>query len=253
MARNLHQPLTPLGREWAQWINEYPVGAERLEGSIEILKSGALDEITIDGGSVEATIWTKSGATIQPFAHFTPIDPSQWDLIWSLAPPDATKDFKKGILSPALRSAFAVAEVQAIPERYKEIKTGCTCSDWMRPCQHALALLRAIGAEIDADPMLLLRLRGGEQQPQPQPVPVEDSGEPLSTNPATFWGTPHDWSGFEKDLLESSAPTRLLKRLGPVSVYGVRMDPDSMFKPVYEGVASEAKLMLESIRRKTHT
>jgi hypothetical protein len=31
------------------------------------------------------------------------------------------------------------------------------------------------------------------------------------------------------------------------------MDPDSMFKPVYEGVAAEAKLMLESIRKKTHT
>jgi hypothetical protein len=42
----------------------------------------------------------------------------------------------------------------------------------------------------------------------------------------------------------------LLKRLGPVAVYGVRMDPDAMFKPVYEGVASEAKVMLEGIRKK---
>lgn len=244
-----HAPVTALGREWVEWLLEYPVGGERLSQSLDLLKAGLVGELMVDVGAVEAVV--EDVLAFQVVVHFPPVDAAQWDLLWSLVTPDAMRDFRKGALGPVLRNAFAVAEVNLFPEKYKEVKTSCTCPDWMRPCRHALAVLRALGEEIEREPMLLARLRGGGPREAVEVVVEEpETGEPLRTDEASYWGSGGDWSEFEEKLLAGGTPARLLKRLGPVSVYGVRMEPDSMFKPVYEGVAAEAKVMLEGIRKK---
>jgi uncharacterized Zn finger protein len=244
-----HVPVTPLGREWVEWLMQYPVGGERLAQSLELLKSGRVGELKVDGGSVEAEV--KDVLPFQVVLHFLPVEREQWDLLGSLVNAEAWRDFGKGVIGPVLQNAFAVAEVDLLPERYKHVKTICTCPDWMRPCPHALAVLRALGEEMERDPVLLLRLRGGGPREDAEVLErVADDGEALRTDALSFWGNGSDWTEFEERLLAGGEPARLLKRLGPVSVYGVRMEPDSMFKPVYEGVAAEAKVMLEGIRKK---
>jgi uncharacterized Zn finger protein len=244
-----HVPVTQLGREWVEWLTQYPVGAERLAQSLDLLKSGRVGELKVDGGTVEAEV--RDVLACQVVLHFLPVEREQWDLLWSLVSAEALRDFGKGVIGPVLQNAFAVTEVNLLPERYKQLKTICTCPDWMRPCPHALAVLRALGEEFELDPMLLMRLRGGGPREDVEvPEAAVEEGEALRTDALSYWGNGADWSGFEERLLAGGEPARLLKRLGPVSVYGVRMEPDSMFKPVYEGVAAEAKVMLESIRKK---
>jgi uncharacterized Zn finger protein len=245
-----HEMVTALGRDWLEWLSEYPVGPERIGESVDYLRRGAVGELRIDGGSVEAQVQDLGPAPCRVVLQFTAAAREQWDLAWSLITPEAMREYRKGSPGVALRRALAVAEVNLLPERYREIKTACTCSDWMRPCKHSLAVLRALGEEIERDPMLLVRLRGGGPREQEEVLEAEEGGEPLRTDPGAYWGENRDWDGFEDGLLGGGVAARLLKRLGPVAVYGVRMDPDAMFKPVYEGVASEAKVMIESIRKK---
>jgi len=199
---------------------------------------------------VEAQVKDLGPAPCRVVLQFTAVAREQWDLAWSLVTPEALRDYRKGSPGPVLRRALAVAEVNLLPERYREVKTACSCADWMRPCKHALAVLRALGEEIERDPMLLVRLRGGGPRGEMELVELEEGGEPLGTDAKSYWGEHQDWSEFEAGLLGGGVAARLLKRLGPVAVYGVRMDPDAMFKPVYEGVAAEAKVMLEGIRKK---
>lgn len=244
-----HVPVTALGREWMEWVAGYPVGADRLAASYQLLVDGRVGELRVDGPAVQASVEDGMGADVE--LHFLPVEAEVWDLVWSMMTPDALRDFRKGGLGSAVRNAFGVAEIGVLPEKYRDVKTACTCGDWMRPCRHALAVLRALGEEVERDPMLLVRLRGGgPQEEAPVVEVVEQEGEALRTSEADFWGRPIDWSGFEESMLAGGAPSRLLKRLGPVSVYGVRMEPESLFKPVYEGVAAEAKVMIEGIRKK---
>lgn len=246
-----HVPVTMLGREWVAWLNEYPVGEDRLNQSWQYLNAGAVMPLKVDGGMVEAMVRGSQAEPYRVVLNFLPVDGMQWDLLWSLVTPEAMREFRSGSMGPALRNAFAVAEVDLLPERYKDLKTICTCPDWLKPCKHALAVLRALGEEIEMDPMLLVRLRGGGPKEAVAEAEVEvETGEALLADAVSYWGGEQQWDGFEAQLLGGGAPARLLKRLGPVSVYGVRMEPDAMFKPVYEGVASEAKVMIEGIRKK---
>ncbi len=41
-----------------------------------------------------------------------------------------------------------------------ELAGTCTCSAWVDPCVHALALLHQVGWLLDADPFVLLHVRG---------------------------------------------------------------------------------------------
>jgi len=234
---------------WLDWLDLYQVGIERHTQGVLFVSAGLVDELSVDGGTVEAFVRDQPPCRV--VLHFLPVDSAQWDLFWSLLTPEAMKEFRKGAVNPVIRNAFAVADIHMLPERYKELKMTCTCPDWIKPCKHALAVLRVLGEEIEADPMLLVRLRGGGSREAMPEAPVElEAGEPLRTDGGSYWGEAKDWGEFEEQLLGGGAPARLLKRLGPVSVYGVRMEPDSMFKPVYEGVAAEAKVMLEGIRKK---
>jgi len=42
----------------------------------------------------------------------------------------------------------------------KEIHMDCSCPDWADMCKHVAAVLYAVGARLDQDPMLFFRLRG---------------------------------------------------------------------------------------------
>lgn len=41
-----------------------------------------------------------------------------------------------------------------------ELETTCTCTGWLDPCPHALAVLSQVAWLVDADPLVLLHLRG---------------------------------------------------------------------------------------------
>ncbi len=243
-------PPPGLGQLWLDFVSSYPVGDDRQFKGRFYADSGAVAGLEIGEGSVEAQVQGSRPTPYQVVLEFLPIERLKWEALWQSMTPETMRDFGRGVFGNDVTQAFAIAGITQMPQPYKELKTGCTCPDWMRPCKHVLAVLRVFGQELERDPLLLVRLRGGTQQEIVDFVPEPEAGEPLDTDPVRFWGEDFDWSGIEQNLLGGGTPSRLLKRLGPVAVYGVRMDPDLMFKPVYEGVSAEAKVTLEGIRKK---
>jgi len=156
------QPRTPLGLLWADWINGYAVGHERLAKSLDYAEGGAVSDLRIDGSTVEAIVRGNSPQPYQVIWQFSPIDKQRWKLFWSAMSPEAIREYRKGAPGLATEAALAAADIHLLPERYKHLRPACTCPDWIR----------------------------------------------------------------------------------------IKMDPDAIFKPVYEGVASEARQVVESILRK---
>ena len=253
MRRPIANPDPPppgLGHLWLDFVSAYPVGDHRQEKGRLYADSGAVVKLEIGQGSVEAQVQGAQSVPYQVLLEFAPVERLKWEALWQSMTPDTLRDFAQGLFGKDVEQAFAIADITLLPQPYKELKTACDCPDWMRPCKHALAVLRVFGQELERDPMLLVRIRGGTQQEVADFTPEPEAGEPLNTDLVRFWGEPFDWSKTEESLLGGGTPSRLLKRLGPVAVYGVRMDPDLMFKTVYEGVSAEAKVTIEAIRKK---
>lgn len=245
------ETAAPIGEEWVTWIEGYPVGGERQARGRHYASSGAVTGMELLEGTVDAYV---TGSGPEPYRialEFVPIEAARWRSLWLAATAEDVQSFQKGVLTVGMREAFDSTGIRLFPERYKDLKTVCNCPDWMRPCKHALAALQVLGLEIGRDPMILVKLRGGEQEPTIGEVEERpEEGEQLRGEAKAFWGEGHEWAELQSKILAGGPAVRLLKRLGPVAVYGVRMDPDLMFKPVYDGVATEARLLMEAMRRK---
>lgn len=64
-----------------------------------------------------------------------------------------------GELDPAVVADAAAVEVDLLP-RPRDLRTVCTCADDVEPCEHAAAVCHLIADALDADPFVLLLLRG---------------------------------------------------------------------------------------------
>ncbi|WP_031495969.1 SWIM zinc finger family protein [Bryobacter aggregatus] len=244
-------PAVPVGDRWIEWIEAFPMGPERHSKGKAYAENGAVLNLESTHGVVEGSVLGSRPEPYQVSLEFAPVDRDRWAELWRIAAPEDLKAFQKGLLTAGMERSFEDAGIKIFPERYKDVKPNCDCPDWMRPCKHALAVLRVLGVEIARNPLVLTKLRGdaSESTETPEVLPVED-GEALRADPAAFWGSGAEWQTLQDQWLVGGTGWRLLKRLGPVAVYGVRMDPDVMFKPVYDGVAAEAAVLMEQVKGK---
>ncbi|HYF94033.1 MAG TPA: SWIM zinc finger family protein [Symbiobacteriaceae bacterium] len=96
---------------------------------------------------------------------------------------------------------FTDAGVRLLPVSARELTTTCSCPDWANPCKHVAAVFYQLAAAFDADPFLLLQLRGRDReallaeirahraaaaQPAPGAVPAGEPGG-LTDDLSRFW------------------------------------------------------------------
>ena len=240
-----------IGEDWIGWVDGYPVGEDRQWTGAQWASNGAVIGMQILAGAVEAFVETSEPEPCPVTLEFVPVESARWAQLWRMMPQTDELAFRKGFMTIGAREEFGAAGIRVLPERYKDVKTICKCSDWMRPCKHALAVLRVLGQEIGRDPMILVKLRGGERNQEAEGVEPElETGEELRMAAGSYWGERQEWGLLQSQICAGGTTLRLLKRLGSVAVYGVRMDPDLMFKPVYDGVAAEARTMMDAMRRR---
>jgi uncharacterized Zn finger protein len=65
-----------------------------------------------------------------------------------------------GELPPWIEVVFKAAGTSLLPSTQEEIGKSCICSDGPSHCKHITAVYHALGARFDADPFLILALRG---------------------------------------------------------------------------------------------
>jgi uncharacterized Zn finger protein len=59
-----------------------------------------------------------------------------------------------------IEEAFTGCELSLFPATRRDIRTECSCPDWVNPCKHVAAALFILAERFDDDPFLILAWRG---------------------------------------------------------------------------------------------
>lgn len=76
-------------------------------------------------------------------------------------------------LPEEMEALLAGVSTSLFPTSAADLQTKCTCPDWSNPCKHIAAVYIILAAEIDRDPLLLLKLRGVEVSDLCRGIPAE--------------------------------------------------------------------------------
>jgi uncharacterized Zn finger protein len=131
-----------------------------------------------------------------------------------------------GEMPADIEAVFQSIGLSLFPRSLKDIVFTCSCPDWGDPCKHAAAVYYLLAEQLDADPFILMHLRGRTRE---QVLAVLRSHRSAAVNgdeviPAVSDAPALDadlhgfWTGSAVNLIRS-APVRpdqppLLRRLG---------------------------------------
>ena len=148
------------GRAWARAVEEASYGNGDLKRGQRLARSGAVGGIAVVAGSAFAAVvegddaWTTSvGIPVldeQSASAFIEVVAAESGRIAALV---------AGELPHTLVEHAEEAGVELLPFG-GEFEARCNCDHWVAPCPHALAVLSQVAWLVDADPFVLLALRG---------------------------------------------------------------------------------------------
>jgi uncharacterized Zn finger protein len=147
------------GRAWCDNLEAYSDFANRLPRGRSYVRSGAVVDLRIAAGRVEARVRGSSlytvGIAIRPLAR------ARRERILGVCAGsiDSIVELLRGKLSVEVIAAITAKDEGLFPTP-AEIEMDCSCPDWAEMCKHVAAALYGVGARLDARPELLFLLRG---------------------------------------------------------------------------------------------
>lgn len=145
---------------WNKNLESYADYANRLGRGRSYVKKGAVLNLSIAPGKVEALV---QGSQTKPYKITVDIDPlskKKWDAVTERCSHkiDGLEELASGKFPQEFMEMFTDRSIGLFPSP-KEIHFSCTCPDWASMCKHVAATLYGIGARFDEDPTLFFRLR----------------------------------------------------------------------------------------------
>ena len=148
------------GKAWVRAVEEAAYGEPELRQARTLSRSGRIGGITVDPGRFLAAV--EEGDEVRTVTGSLPVlDESG---LAAFAEAVAAESGRVGALlagdlpHPLVEHAEE-AGVELLPYG-GEIATRCSCEPWTDPCHHALAVLYQLTWLLEADPFVLLALRG---------------------------------------------------------------------------------------------
>ncbi|MGH3566089.1 MAG: SWIM zinc finger family protein [Pseudonocardia sp.] len=131
-----------------------------LRRSRRLADSGRIGPITLSPGRVGATV-EDIDDLYEVAVRVAELTSDEWDRFREqvLAEPGHLAALLDGEVPRSLVRAADLADVVLLPE-IGDLESACGCPDWGDPCEHAAALCYQTAWLLDADPFLLLLLRG---------------------------------------------------------------------------------------------
>ena len=170
MSRVLHPRVPPRrqatratawwARAWVRAVEESAYAEADLRRARSLARSGRIGQIAIDDGTLFAAVvdgddvWTVT-------ASLPVLDAVAVDTLVETVAAEAGRiaALLAGELPFSLVEHAEEAGLELLPYG-GELETGCSCAAWADPCPHALAVLYQVAWLLDADPLVLLQLRG---------------------------------------------------------------------------------------------
>ncbi|MFF7286825.1 SWIM zinc finger family protein [Streptomyces griseorubiginosus] len=150
------------GNAWVTALEEGALDAKRLARGRSYAEQGHVDAITVTPGLVLAYV---QGSRPRPYrvqVRLRTLDDADWDRFLDLAA-DRTGHIA-ALLDREMPQSLAECGVPLLPGP-GDLEPQCSCPDRGHPCKHAAALCYQTARLLDADPFVLLLLRGrGERE-----------------------------------------------------------------------------------------
>ncbi|WP_435741838.1 SWIM zinc finger family protein [Nocardioides sp. SYSU DS0663] len=158
--RGTARPATWWARAWLRAVEEAAYDDADLVAARRLARSGRIGGVIVDAGSFVAAVedegglWTTSGTV--PVLD----EAARSAFVETVAAESGrVAALLAGELPHDLVEHAEDAGVELLPYG-GELAATCTCSAWTDPCVHALAVLHQLGWLVEADPIVLLHLRG---------------------------------------------------------------------------------------------
>ncbi|MFJ4534716.1 SWIM zinc finger family protein [Streptomyces tibetensis] len=150
------------GNAWVEALEQGALDVKRLERGRGYAGQGHVDAITVTPGLVLGYV---QGSRPRPYrvqVHLRTLDDTDWDRFL-----DAAADRPghiAALLDKEMPQSLAECGVSLLPGP-GDLEPRCSCPDRGHPCKHAAALCYQTARLLDADPFVLLLLRGrGERE-----------------------------------------------------------------------------------------
>lgn len=172
------------GKAWVRALEEWALGHQELTRGRALARSGGIGSVSVSPGEFVAAV--ASDGDMWPVRVTLPVlDRGQVDALTEVVAAESGRvaALLAGDLPHSLAEEFEEAGVELLPYG-GEFGGACGCPDWLEPCPHALAIGYQLAWLIDADPFVLLHVRGvgreellagvHELASGPGPVPAAD-------------------------------------------------------------------------------
>lgn len=140
-------------------------------------------DLRIEPGGVDAWVQADRDDPHEVHVGIRAFRDDEWDTVLDAIAAKAAHAaaLLDGELDPAVVADAAAVEVDLLP-RPRDLRTVCTCADEVDPCEHAAAVCHLIADALDADPFVLLLLRGRRRDEVLDEVRRRRSGGGASAN-----------------------------------------------------------------------
>ena len=158
--RSTSRAATWWGRAWVRAVEEASYADSDLHTARALSRSGGLGAISLDAGTLAAQVHHR--ADVWPVSATVPeLDPVSRRAFVEVVAGESGHlgALMAGELPHRLVEQAEEAGVELLPYG-GELGSACPCGAWVDPCVHALALMLQVAWLVDADPWVLLRLRG---------------------------------------------------------------------------------------------
>ncbi|NEA84318.1 hypothetical protein G3I30_35960, partial [Actinospica acidiphila] len=146
--------------QWAGAVEDVWPEEGPLKKGRSFARTGRIGPITVSPGRVAAEMYGGE-ETYTTRLTLTVLDDDAWDLLWEKTAdrPAEAEALLAGDLPEDLLEAVEDARVNMLPG-YGDLDADCDCDGLDHPCPHATALAYQLSWLLDADPWLLLLIRG---------------------------------------------------------------------------------------------
>ncbi len=148
------------GKAWVRAVEEAAYAEEDLRAGRRLARGGRVGAISVEPGRFVAAV--EEGDDVLTVSGGLPeLDPPSAAALVEVVAAESGRvaALLAGDLPHALVEHAEESGVELLPFG-GEMVTSCTCRPWADPCHHALAVLQQLTWLIEADPFVLLALRG---------------------------------------------------------------------------------------------
>ena len=149
------------GMAWNKNLESYADYTNRIGRGRSYVKNGMVLDLYIEEGRIGGLVAGSRKTPYRVEIKIAPLAKDRWRAISEVCGRriGGVEELIEGKFPRAYAEVFLKQGTGLFPSP-KDIRMSCSCPDWATLCKHAAAVLYAVGARLDVDPLLFFKLRG---------------------------------------------------------------------------------------------